>query len=72
MTVAELNESLEAERTLAATLRDYAGLWVGISDQQVIASAATLEALVEQTESQGIEGVEVLYVQENPSAACFY
>jgi hypothetical protein len=72
MTVAELNQSLEAERALGASLNDYAGLWVGISDQEVIASAATLEALVEQTESQGIEDFEVLFVPENPNAACFY
>lgn len=72
MTVADLDKTLNDERELGVALDDYAGQWVGICDRHVIASAETLEELVEQVEASGLEEVEVIQVPKDPAAACFY
>lgn len=72
MTVAEINQALEAERELGVALDDYAGQWVGVCDHEVVANAATLGELVEQIEASGKTEVEVIQVPEDTSAACFF
>lgn len=69
MTVAEL---VEAEKKLGDDLMNYAGRWVAVNEQQVVADADTLKALLEQIESQGIEVEAVLEVAQDPGAACFF
>jgi hypothetical protein len=72
MTVAERNRSLDAERALGVALEDYAGQWVGVVEHAVMASAPTLEQLVEQIEAQEIQEVDVFRVPEESSSACFF
>lgn len=67
MTVAE---RIDAEETLREALQEYAGDWVAVANHVVVASAPTLEHLVEQPATQQ-DGVEVFQVAAN-NLACFY
>lgn len=54
MTTAEI---VEREKVLTHELGQYAGKWVAVHDQEVVASAESLKELLEQTEGKEIEAV---------------
>lgn len=70
MTVAEI---VQAEKELGARLEGFAGKWVATLDFEVVASANSLEELLERVETEGIaEKATILQVPEQPGAACFF
>jgi Family of unknown function (DUF5678) len=68
MTVAD---QLKAEQGLGDTLRDYAGQWVAIHDYEVVASAESLDELLDQIEGES-EDTTVLQVTEDENVTCFF
>lgn len=68
MTVAE---QIAAEEKLGDVLGQYAGKWVAVEDHQVVASADSLEQLLEQIPEHEVSQVEVFQAAED-SSACFY
>lgn len=67
MTVAE---TIRAEEQLASKLETYAGEWVAVRDQAVVAHADELEQLLERIEGTEVEAV--FQVAEDPHSACFF
>jgi Family of unknown function (DUF5678) len=70
METAELNRALKAEEVLARELSEYAGSWVAIQNRSVIASASSLEELLDRVDPEGLD--RILEVSEQPVAGCFY
>lgn len=71
METAELNRALKAEEVLAQELSEYAGCWVAIRNRSVIASANSLEDLLDRVpDPEGLD--RILEVAEQPVAGCFY
>jgi hypothetical protein len=68
MTVAD---QLKAEQGLGDTLREYAGQWVAIRDYEVVASAESLDELLDQIEGES-EDTTVLQVTEDENVTCFF
>ena len=68
MVVAEL----ERERQLADELSQYAGRWVATCDFAVVASADTLEDLLEQITEEATEVDGVFHVPVHSTAASFF
>jgi hypothetical protein len=67
MTVAE---QVHAEQQLGEALEQYAGEWVAVRDQTVVAHTATLQELLEQIEDTEVEAV--FQVPEDSEVACFF
>jgi hypothetical protein len=67
MTVAE---TIKGEEQLASQLENYAGEWVAVRDQTVIAHADELEQLLERIEGSEVEAV--FQVAQDPHSACFF
>ena len=55
MPTAELASRIEAEKALGNELKKYAGQWVAITGNAVVAHSDTPEALLEQTKNQEID-----------------
>ena len=70
MTAAELDQALSAEESLAKELAGYAGCWVAIADRSVIASANSLEDLLDRVDPEGLD--RILQVAGEPVAGCLY
>jgi hypothetical protein len=68
-----LRQQISAERDLSDRLLKYAGEWVAVRNHEIVAHAATLEALMETvSDTTGEEQVEVFEVSPDPSAVCFF
>ena len=70
MTPAELDQALRAEEALARELREYAGRWVAVRDRSVVASANSLNDLLDHVDPSGLD--RILEVSKDPIAACLY
>lgn len=70
MTPSELDRALRAEEVLAKELAEYAGRWVAILDRAIIASASSLEDLLDRVDPEGLD--RILQVSREPVAACLY
>lgn len=70
MVPTELNQALRAEEVLAKELGEYAGRWVAITDRSIVASANTLEDLLDRVDPEGLD--RILEVATEPVAGCFY
>lgn len=70
MTTAELNKALRDEEILAQEMGRYAGCWVAVADRTVVASANTLEALLDRVDPEGLD--RILEVSREPTAGCFF
>jgi hypothetical protein len=70
METAELNAALMAEEVLAQKLREYAGSWVAVKDRSIVASANSLEELLDRVDPEGLD--RILEVSAEPVAGCFY
>ena len=70
MTTMELNAVLMAEEVLAEELSRYAGCWVAVADRSVVASANSLEDLLDRVDPEGLD--RILEVSEKPTASCFF
>ena len=70
MTTTELHKTLAAEEVLAQELSRYAGCWVAVSDRSVVASASSLEDLLDRVDPEGLD--RILEVSKEPTAACFF
>jgi Family of unknown function (DUF5678) len=70
MTTAELERQIQAERTLADELEQYAGEWVAVSQHAVVAHASTLAELRDEIGEAEVEGV--FQVPEGNPSACFF
>ena len=68
MTATELKQKLEVEGRLSEALLDYAGQWVAVSGDSVIAHAPTLIELLDQS----TEAESVFQVVEDKEAVCFF
>ena len=68
-----LRQQVAAERELSQRLRDHAGEWVAVRNHEIIASAATLEELMETMRGRDEEEeVEVFEVSAEPDAVYFF
>jgi hypothetical protein len=65
-----LMDQVRAERELAAHLQDFRGQWVAVNDHRVVASAATLDELMEHIDAESVDAV--FEVAEVESAAWYY
>ena len=72
MSTVELEHTLEAEQVLADALSDYAGRWVAVRGQQVVADADTVEELLGEIRSEEIEIERFFHVPQGDAVACFY
>jgi hypothetical protein len=64
-----LQQQIAAESKLAVRLREYAGKWVAVRHHDVVASAPTLEELMERVRGTGQEeSVEVFKVSNEPDS----
>jgi hypothetical protein len=70
MTTIELDRALAAEEVLAQELSRYAGCWVAVADRSVVASANSLEALLDRVDPEGLD--RILEVSSVPTAGCFF
>jgi hypothetical protein len=63
-------EQIAAETELNDRLAAYAGRWVALRDQEIVADAATLKDLHAQIEDS--TEIEIVQVADDPHLACFY
>ena len=70
MTPTELDQALQAEDTLAQELEGYAGLWVAISDRTIVASADSLNELLDCVRPEGLD--RIIEVSTETAAGCLY
>jgi hypothetical protein len=70
MATAEINAALAAEEVLAEELSRYAGCWVAVADRSVVASANSLEELLDRVDPEGLD--RILEVSSKPTAGCFF
>jgi Family of unknown function (DUF5678) len=65
----ELMNAVRAERELSSDLAQYVGEWVAVRDHEVVAHAATLAELLNQVDTDAVEGV--FQVAEQGTASFF-
>jgi hypothetical protein len=67
-----LERELEAEQVLSAALEEYAGRWVAVSGQRVVADADTVEDLLGEIRQSEIQVDRFFHVPQGDAVACFY
>lgn len=67
--MADLMSAVEAEKRLSTDLEQYAGQWVAVKDQQVVAHASTLDEVLSMVEVGEVDGV--FQVAEHATASFF-
>jgi hypothetical protein len=70
MTSIELDAALQAEEVLAQELAEYPGCWVAIKDRRIVASANSLEELLEHVDPEGLD--RIIEVSREAVAGCLY
>ncbi|HXR60887.1 MAG TPA: DUF5678 domain-containing protein [Solirubrobacterales bacterium] len=70
MTSIDINAALRAEEILAQELAEYPGHWVAIRDRRIVASANTLEELLENVDPGGLD--RIVEVSRESVAGCLY
>jgi hypothetical protein len=70
--VTTIETTLQAEEALRDALSDYAGQWIALRDEAVVASAPTLGELLAQIESEGIQVEEIFEVSDGQAAVGFF
>jgi hypothetical protein len=64
-----LRERVRAQKELAEQLQDFAGKWVAVKDEEVVAHADSLDDLLEAVDP---DEVEVFEVAKEHATACFF
>lgn len=65
-----LKREIAAEEALGGALEQFAGSWVALRGHQVVADAATLDALLRKIEGIAVEGV--MQVPTDHDTVCFF
>ena len=66
-----VTQEIHAEEVLREQLSGLEGQWVAVSGHKLIASADSIDRLLETVDGEEAE-VEVFQVPEDTAAACFY
>jgi hypothetical protein len=64
-----LRERVRAQKQLAGQLQDFAGQWVAVKDEEIVAHADSLADLLEIVDP---DEVEVFEVAKEQATACFF
>lgn len=72
MTTAELDRQLIAEEQIRDRLDDFAGRWIAIGVDGVMADAASLQELLDALESLSEEPGRIMRVAAEKHAVCFF
>lgn len=70
MTVNQLERTLEAERALGKSFKDFAGQWVAIVNHAVVQHAGTLNDLLDRVDPDKVDRIQ--HVSAEKKTFCFF